>query len=126
MYNCQTDHITTLLTAQIMKQRQNLQRQGLTVFKGPHGKSFSNNSVSQYASCDKQYKNMTGDVLCRSINQQTNLSQACLLTDAMLHLKILVCAQIGPFSYTPTLNNCLTLQLHTILHRNGCCNYPNT
>jgi hypothetical protein len=60
----------------------------LTVFKGPHGKSFSNISISWYVSCDPQYKNMTEDELCRSIkNQQANLSQACLLTDAMLCLK---------------------------------------
>lgn len=60
----------------------------LTVFKGTHGKSFSNISISWYVFCDPQYKNMTEDKLCRLIkNQQTNLSKACLLTDAMLHLK---------------------------------------
>jgi hypothetical protein len=60
----------------------------LTVFKGPHGKSFSNNSISWYVPSDLQYKNTTEDELCRSIkNPQTNLSQACILIDAMFCLK---------------------------------------
>jgi len=64
----------------------------LTVFKGPHGKSFSSKSISCYVPCDPQYKNMTEDKLCRSIKkQQTNLSQACLLTDAMLCLDSSLC-----------------------------------
>jgi hypothetical protein len=57
----------------------------LTVFKGPHGKSFSNNSISWYIPSNLQYKNTTEDKLCRSIkNPHTNLSQVCILIDAIM------------------------------------------
>lgn len=44
----------------------------LTIFKEPHGESFSNNSISWYVPCDPQYKNTAEDELCRSIKKPTD------------------------------------------------------